>query len=107
MTMWPRWLYSLGMISVGVRDLKNQLSQYLQYVKHGERVLITEHNRIIAEISLPREGQKVDSVEDALERLAVSGKLQKAKRNSSVASTSDATQAVDWISVYKENRERD
>ena len=95
------------MISVGVRDLKNQLSQYLQYVKHGERVLITEHNRIIAEISLPREGQKADSVEEALERLAISGKLLKAKRNSSAASTSDDTSSVDWISVYKENRERD
>lgn len=95
------------MISVGVRDLKNQLSQYLQYVKHGERVLITEHNRIIAEISLPREGQKVDSVEEALERLAVSGKLQKAKRNSSAATSSEVAPTVDWISVYRENREQD
>jgi antitoxin (DNA-binding transcriptional repressor) of toxin-antitoxin stability system len=95
------------MISVGVRDLKNQLSQYLQYVKHGERVLITEHNRIIAEISLPREGQKEHSVEEALERLAASGKLQKAKRNISVASSDGGTPSVDWISVYRENRDRD
>jgi prevent-host-death family protein len=39
------------MITVGVKDLKNQLSQYLQYVKHGEKIVITEHNRVIAEIS--------------------------------------------------------
>lgn len=104
--MWLQWPYTDDMISVGVRDLKNQLSQYLQYVKHGERVLITEHNRIIAEISLPKEGQKVDSIEEALERLAVAGKLQKAKRNSSAASTNADTSSVDWISVYKENRER-
>lgn len=95
------------MISVGVRDLKNQLSQYLQYVKHGERVLITEHNRIIAEISLPREGQKEQSVEEALERMAVSGKLQKAKRNISAASNENATSSVDWISVYRDNRDQD
>lgn len=43
------------MIAVGVRDLKNQLSQYLQYVKRGERVYITEYNKVISEISLPKE----------------------------------------------------
>jgi len=95
------------MISVGVRDLKNQLSQYLQYVKHGERVLITEHNRVIAEISLPREGQIENTAEEALERLAVLGKIQKAKRNGSVASSGEASVSVDWISAYRENRERD
>jgi antitoxin (DNA-binding transcriptional repressor) of toxin-antitoxin stability system len=95
------------MISVGVRDLKNQLSQYLQYVKHGERVLITEHNRIIAEISLPREDKVDQGVESVLEKLAVSGKLQKAKRNVSIASSNDISQAVDWISIYKDNRSED
>jgi len=92
------------MISVGVRDLKNQLSQYLQYVKRGERVLVTEHNRIIAEISLPKEGGATLGVEELLEKLAVSGKLQKAKRNSSVATSTVNTPSIDWIGVYKENR---
>ena len=92
------------MISVGVRDLKNQLSQYLQYVKHGERVVITEHNRIIAEISLPREGQDNQDIESVLERLAVAGKLQKAKRNISIAKTSGDSESVDWISIYKDDR---
>ena len=41
------------MITVGIRDLKNQLSLYLQYVKNGEKVIITEHNKVIAEISIP------------------------------------------------------
>ncbi len=95
------------MISVGVRDLKNQLSQYLQYVKRGERVLITEHNRIIAEISLPREDNVDQGVESVLEKLAVSGKLQKAKRNVSIAGRNDISQAVDWVSIYKDNRSED
>jgi antitoxin (DNA-binding transcriptional repressor) of toxin-antitoxin stability system len=94
------------MISVGVRDLKNQLSQYLQYVKHGERVLITEHNLVIAELSLPRDGQRVDSVEEALERLALDGKLQRATRNASAAPGAETSSGVDWISVYRENREK-
>ena len=92
------------MISVGVRDLKNQLSQYLQYVKRGERILVTEHNRIIAEISLPKEGGSTLGVEELLEKMAVSGKLQKAKRNSSVAASTTNTTLVDWIGVYRENR---
>jgi len=93
------------MIAVGVRDLKNQLSQYLQYVKHGEKVFITEHNRVIAEISLPKENVQNTDIESELEKLAVTGKLIKAKRNNSIqlATTNDIS--VDWISIYKENRE--
>jgi len=65
------------MIAVGVRDLKNQLSQYLQYVKHGEKVFITEHNRVIAEISLPKEEISNTDVEIELEKLTATGKIDK------------------------------
>jgi len=98
------------MISVGVRDLKNQLSRYLQYVKRGESVLITEHNRIIAEISLhqegQKEGQKSPGIEERLENLAVSGKLQKAKRNKAMASSShhEGENTINWVSIYQNNR---
>jgi antitoxin (DNA-binding transcriptional repressor) of toxin-antitoxin stability system len=91
------------MISVGVRDLKNQLSQYLQQVKLGERVLVTDHNRVIAEISLPRENQANLGLEAALEEMVASGKLQKAQRSASLA-TSSPVGTLDWISVYKDNR---
>ncbi len=93
------------MISVGVRDLKNRLSHYLQYVKQGERVLITEHNQIIAEISLPKENEKNLELESLLENLAVSGKLQKSKRNKSIASSSSNKPGIEWISIYQSNRE--
>lgn len=92
------------MISVGVRDLKNQLSQYLQHVKRGERVLITEHNRVIAELSLPREEETGNDVEELLDRLAAEGKLQRAARNSSTVATEPDAGKVDWISSYRENR---
>jgi prevent-host-death family protein len=93
------------MIAVGVRDLKNQLSQYLQYVKHGEKVFITEHNRVIAEISLPKEEISNTDVEIELEKLTAAGKLIKAKRNNSIQLKTMASAGIDWISVYKENRE--
>jgi len=94
------------MISVGVRDLKNQLSQYLQYVKHGERVFITEHNRIIAEISLPKDITKEESIDSALDSLAASGKLTRATRNTSVAISTTNPVQIDWIAVYKDNRDQ-
>ena len=92
------------MIAVGVRDLKNQLSQYLQYVKHGEKVFITEHNRIIAEISLPQGDISNNDIETELEKLTASGKLIKAKRNESISLSVETPIKVDWISVYQENR---
>lgn len=37
-------------LTVGVRDLKAQLSEYLRQVKAGETVIITEHGRPIGRI---------------------------------------------------------
>lgn len=93
------------MIAVGVRDLKNQLSKYLQYVKHGEKVVITEHNRVIAEISSPSKEVSNTDVEIELEKLTAAGKLIKAKRTNSIQLKTETTSGIDWISVYKENRE--
>ncbi len=38
------------MISTGVKDLKNKLSYYLRAVKKGEKILITEREKVIAAI---------------------------------------------------------
>ena len=37
--------------SVGVRELKNQLSSFLDRVKAGEEITVTEHGRPIARLS--------------------------------------------------------
>lgn len=37
-------------MEVGIRDLKNGLSQFLQRVKRGESVVVTEHGRPVARI---------------------------------------------------------
>lgn len=93
------------MIFVGVRDLKNQLSQYLQHVKHGEKVLVTEHNRIIAEISLPKDDVEDQSTEQVLDGLATAGKVLRASRNVSVATSSENPIELDWVEVYRDNRD--
>lgn len=36
---------------VGVRDLKNNLSKYLDRVRQGEEIIVTEHGRPVARLS--------------------------------------------------------
>lgn len=38
---------------VGVRELKNRLSEYLRRVDHGEVILVTDRGRPVAEIRKP------------------------------------------------------
>ena len=38
-------------VTVGVRELKNQLSSYLDRVKAGEEITVTEHGRPIARLT--------------------------------------------------------
>jgi antitoxin (DNA-binding transcriptional repressor) of toxin-antitoxin stability system len=44
------------MRTVGVRELKNRLSHYLRLVRSGERVLITNRGKVVAEVAL-QEGE--------------------------------------------------
>lgn len=48
------------MISTGVKDLKNKLSYYLREVKKGEKIFVTERERVIATIT-PIERAEEDS----------------------------------------------
>jgi prevent-host-death family protein len=86
--------YNKNMVTVGVRDLKNQLSQYLQFVKNGEKVIITEHNKIIAEISSPSE-VKDDNIllaEQRLQKLSMEGEIILAKRNETRVNIPETTE---------------
>jgi prevent-host-death family protein len=94
------------MLMVGVRDLKNQLSQYLQHVKNGEKVIVTEHNKIIAEISVPDE-KKEDNmlfIEQELEKLSQEGEIILAKRNKSYTILPETRENIDWEKIYHETR---
>lgn len=48
------------MVSVGIRELKNNLSRYLRRVQAGERVLITDRGRTVAEIRPPEPEGDID-----------------------------------------------
>jgi len=90
------------MIIVGVRDLKNQLSRYLQYVKDGENVVVTEHNRIIAEIHRPLEKEKLSPVEEKMLKLQKEGSIYPAKRKKSFVKLPKIEEKLDWESLYFE-----
>ena len=50
------------MRAVGVRELKNRLSEYLRLVRLGERVLVTDRGEVIAELGPPGEGAGPDEI---------------------------------------------
>ena len=63
------------MSTVGVRELKNRLTQYLRRAKEGEEVVVTERGRPIAVIQPIEAAQQVSSLEAKLARLAAQGFL--------------------------------
>ena len=42
------------MRSVGIKDLKNRLSEYVRLASSGEVVLVTDRDRVVAELVPPR-----------------------------------------------------
>jgi antitoxin (DNA-binding transcriptional repressor) of toxin-antitoxin stability system len=92
------------MITVGVRDLKNQLSQYLKYAKNGERVIVTEHNRIIAELRAPQDEENQSSIWEKLLQLSKEGLIVMAKRKKSCAKLPKIEEKLNWERTYNETR---
>jgi antitoxin (DNA-binding transcriptional repressor) of toxin-antitoxin stability system len=50
---------------VGIKVLKNKLSEYVRLASGGETVLVTDRDRVVAELVPPREGPE-ELVSDAL-----------------------------------------
>jgi antitoxin (DNA-binding transcriptional repressor) of toxin-antitoxin stability system len=63
------------MQTVGVRELKNKLSEYLRRVRLGERVLVTDRGEVVAEFLPPGQGQADPSVPLGLQSLSRRGLL--------------------------------
>ncbi|MGD2151896.1 MAG: hypothetical protein PVG79_01430 [Gemmatimonadales bacterium] len=45
------------MRSVGLKILKNKLSEYVRLAASGETILVTDRDRVVAELGPPREGR--------------------------------------------------
>jgi prevent-host-death family protein len=55
---------------VGLRNLKNHLSEYVRLAATGETVLVTDRGRVVAELVPPR-GDRAEPPQDALVAEAV------------------------------------
>lgn len=64
--------------TVGVRELKNQLSSFLDRVKAGEQITVTEHGRPIARLS--RVGGDVDRMAELVAAGIVQPAIQPRRR---------------------------
>jgi prevent-host-death family protein len=71
--------------SVGLRELKNRLSEYVREVRSGEPVLITDRGQVVAEIVPPNQPQDQSHVPAALAILARNGRLTLGSSNEPAA----------------------
>jgi len=56
------------MRSVGLKVLKNKLSEYIRLAARGETVLVTERNRVVAEIVPPQPGRRLLAEDEFMAR---------------------------------------
>ena len=71
--------------TVGIAELRQNLSRYLERVANGERLLVTDHNRPVAELGPP------PAVGAALDRLIAEGRVSRpVRRGLPPALTTDA-----------------
>jgi prevent-host-death family protein len=67
------WSYIQGMRAVGLRELKNRLSEYVRDVRRGERVLVTDRGEVVAEIVPPGQGAALVDIPAGLQALSRRG----------------------------------
>lgn len=61
-------------MTAGIRALKDNLSEYIRRVEHGERVAVTVHGRVVAELVPP--GTPRAQAGSSLARLVEAGIVQ-------------------------------
>ncbi|MGA0598938.1 type II toxin-antitoxin system Phd/YefM family antitoxin [Enterovirga sp. CN4-39] len=69
------------MRTVGIKVLEGRLSEYVRAAEAGETVLVTDHDRVVAELGPPRRLASDPSVEAIREQGRREGWLTPAKRD--------------------------
>ena len=62
------------MKAVGIRELKNKLSEYVRLVREGEAVLVTDRGAVVAELRPPGD-TPIESADPIIEFLARRGNV--------------------------------
>ena len=84
------------MKSVGLRELKKRLSEYVREVRSGEEVLVTDRGEVVAELTRPGHARE-RSAPSGLVALARTGQL-------TLGSSNDATLYPKFLPLLKRRR---
>jgi len=68
------------MKTVGLKVLKNKLSEYVRIAASGETVQVTDRGRVVVEMNAPLQAQKPGKKESVIERGIREGWITPAKR---------------------------
>lgn len=63
------------MKSVGLRELKNRLGEFVREVRSGEAVLVTDRGEVVAELIPPGAGTRDPAIPPAVAALVKSGEV--------------------------------
>src|SRR5882757_9442721 len=66
--------YNLWVTSTGIRELKDNLSRYIRRIEAGERIAITAHGRVVAELVPP--GAKAKAAPSRFDELVGAGVIR-------------------------------
>ena len=66
--------YNLVVTSTGIRELKDNLSRYIRRIEAGERIAITAHGRVVAELVPP--GTRTKGAPSRFDELVASGMIR-------------------------------
>ena len=66
--------HNQGVTTAGIRELKDNLSRYIRRIEAGERIAITAHGRVVAELVPP--GAKTAGVPSRFDELVDSGVIR-------------------------------
>lgn len=69
------------MLAIGIRELKNNLSEHVRRVGKGEHVAVTAHGRIVAELVPPGAGSKGRRRRSRYDELVAQGLVTPAKQS--------------------------
>jgi antitoxin (DNA-binding transcriptional repressor) of toxin-antitoxin stability system len=64
------------MKAIGIRELKNRLSEYIRLVRAGERILVTDRGEVVAELRPPGETLLEDTSYPGLLALVQQGRAR-------------------------------
>jgi prevent-host-death family protein len=62
------------MLTAGIRELKDNLSRYIRRIEAGERIAITAHGRVVAELVPP--GARSEGTPSAFDELVALGVIR-------------------------------